>query len=73
MGIADDIQVFGTDDSHDLHLHEAVERTRNVDSHEGAFQKLKDSISSDMCLQYFDTTKPATLQVDASKVFLGVV
>ena len=43
-----------------------------TDSHEEAFQKLKDSISSDMCLQYFDTTKPVTLQVDASKVGLGV-
>ena len=26
-----------------------------------------------MCLQYFDTTKPDTLQVDASKVSLGAV
>ena len=27
VGIADDIQVFGTDDNHDLHLHEAMEIT----------------------------------------------
>ena len=44
-----------------------------TDSHEEAFQKLKDNISSDMCLQCFDTTKPVTLQVDASKVGLGAV
>ena len=47
-----------------------------TNSHEEAFQKLKDSISSDMCLQYlqyFDTTKPVPLQVDASKVGLGAV
>ena len=158
-GIADDIQVFGTDDHHYLHLHETMERTRKAgiklnydkciinskfcnffgivytpqgvmpdpkkiqvvkqmqapstkqelqsfigminylsqfvpsisdiitpfrklkrdvlfqwkDPHEEAFQKLKDSISSDMCLQYFDITKPFTLQVDASKVSLGAV
>ena len=28
--ITDDIQVFGTDDNHDLHLHEAMERTRKA-------------------------------------------
>ena len=44
-----------------------------ADSHEEAFQKLKESISSDMYLQYFDTTKPVTLQVDASKVGLGAI
>ena len=31
-----------------------------TESHEDAFQKLKDSISSDMYLQYFDTAKPVT-------------
>ena len=30
MGIADDIQVFGTDDNHDLHHHETMERTRKA-------------------------------------------
>ena len=147
VGIADDIQVFGTDDKHDLHLHEAMERMRKVgiklnydkciinsksckffcntyppqgvmpdpkkvqaikqmqapstkqqlqsfismvnylrqpvpstsdlttplrkllkrdvlfqwtDSHEEAFQKLTDSINSDICLHYFDTTKPVS-------------
>ena len=44
-----------------------------TDSHEEAFQKLKDSISSHTCLQHFDTTKPVTLQVDASRVGLGAV
>ena len=28
--IADDIQVFGTDDNHDTHLHEAMERVRSA-------------------------------------------
>ena len=44
-----------------------------TNSHEEAFQTLKGSINSDMCLQYFDTTKPVTLHVDASKVSLGAV
>ena len=30
VGIADDIQVFGSDQTHDLHLHEAMERTRKA-------------------------------------------
>ena len=30
VGIADDIQVFGNDKTHDLHLHEAMEKTRRV-------------------------------------------
>ena len=44
-----------------------------TDSHEANFQKLKDSISSDTCLMYFDPSKPITLQVDASQVGLGGV
>ena len=44
-----------------------------TDSYEEVFQKLKDSISSDMCFQYFDTAKPVTVQIDASKVGLGAV
>ena len=44
-----------------------------TDSHEETFQKLKDGISSDMCLQIFDTTKPVTFEVDASVVGLGAV
>ena len=30
VGIVDDIQVFGSDQTHDLHLHEAMERTRKA-------------------------------------------
>ena len=30
VGIADDIHVFGSDHTHDLHLHEAMERTRKA-------------------------------------------
>ena len=30
VGIVDDIQVFGTDDNHDVHLYEAMERTRKA-------------------------------------------
>ena len=30
VGLADDIQVFGTDDNHDFHLHEAMETTRKA-------------------------------------------
>ena len=41
-----------------------------TDNHEKEFQKLKSKVSSDACLQYFDTTKPVTWQVDASKVGL---
>ena len=44
-----------------------------TDSHKEALQKLKDSISSDMCPQYFDATKLVTLLVAASKVGLGAV
>ena len=44
-----------------------------TESHEANFQRLKESISSDTCLMYFDTTRPITLQVDASQVGLGVV
>ena len=32
------------------------------------FQRLKESISSNTCMMYFDTSKPVTLQVDASQV-----
>ena len=30
VGIANDIQVFGNDNTHDLHLHEAMDRTRRA-------------------------------------------
>ena len=44
-----------------------------TDSHEKEFQELRSKVSSNACLQYLDTTKPVTLQVDASKVGLGAV
>ena len=44
-----------------------------MDSHEIEFQELKGKVSSDACLQYYDTTKPVMLQEDASKVGLGAV
>ena len=42
-----------------------------TESHEASFQKLKDRISSDVCLMYFKSSKPVILQVDASKLSLG--
>ena len=44
-----------------------------TESHEANFQKMKDSINSDTCLMYYDTSKPIILQVDASQVGLGGV
>ena len=42
-------------------------------SHEIEFQELKSQVSSDACLEYIDTSKQVTLQLDASKVGLGAV
>ena len=39
-------------------------------SHEANFQRLKESVSSDTCLIYFDTSKPITLQVGLGGVLL---
>ena len=44
-----------------------------TDSHEKEFQELKSKVSSDAWLQYFDTTKPVTLQVDTLKIGLEAV
>ena len=44
-----------------------------TDTHEKEFQEFKREVRRDICLQYFDTPKPVTLQIDASKVGLGVV
>ena len=38
-----------------------------------AFQKIKNQISEDVCLRYFNTTKEVVLQVDAPQVGLGAV
>ncbi|KAK7093532.1 hypothetical protein V1264_007265 [Littorina saxatilis] len=40
-------------------------------SHQKAFQKVKDMICEDTALTYFDITKPAVIQVDASQQGLG--
>ena len=44
-----------------------------TESHEANFQKLKESISSDTCLMYSETSKPIILQVVVSQVGLGGV
>ena len=46
-----------------------------TESHEANFQKLKESISNDICLMYSDTCKPIpiTLQVDTTQDGLGAV
>ena len=41
-------------------------------SHEKQFNIIKQAISSTATLRYFDVDKPVTLQVDASKIGLGV-
>ena len=43
------------------------------EAHDVAFQKIKNQISEDVCLRYFDTTKDVVLQVDVSQVGLGAV
>ena len=43
------------------------------EAHDVAFQKIKNQISEDVCLRYFNTTKEVVLQVDASQVGLGAV
>ena len=43
------------------------------EAHDIAFQKIKNQISEDVCLRYFDTSKEVVLQVDASQVGLGAV
>ena len=42
------------------------------EAHDVAFQKIKNHISEDSCLQYFNSTKEV-LQVDVSQVGLGAV
>ncbi len=39
--------------------------------HQTAYEELKALISADTCLQYYDTTKPTILEVDASQKGLG--
>ena len=44
-----------------------------TESHKANFQKRKESISSNASLMYFDTSKPVSLEVNASQVGLGAV
>lgn len=44
-----------------------------TDRHEKAFNNLKYQLSNSDTLQYYDVTKPVTLQVDASQKGLGAV
>ena len=43
------------------------------EAHDVGFQKIKNQISQDVCLRYFNTTKEVVLQVDDSQVGLGAV
>ena len=43
------------------------------EAHDVAFQKIKNQISEDVCLWFFNTTKEVVLQVDASQVGLVAV
>ena len=67
--IADDIQVFGTDDNHDMHLHKAMERARSSGI-ELNFEKCV--IKSKSCTFFgsgytLQEVKPDTNKVDAIK------
>ena len=42
-------------------------------SQQAAFESIKSSIASATALQYYGTTKPVTLQTDASSFCLGTV
>ena len=43
------------------------------EAHDLAFQKIKNQISEDVCLRYFNTPKDVVLQVDISYVGLDAV
>ena len=63
--IADDIQVFGTDDKHDTHLHEAMKRVRS------AVIKLnfdKSMIKSKSCTFFGNVYTPQGVKPDPKKV-----
>ncbi len=54
---------------HEL-LKKEVEFAWNA-SYEAAFQKVKEAVVQSATLKYFDTTKPVTIQMDASQSGLG--
>ena len=51
-GITDDIQVFGTDDNHDLHPHKAMERAQK----EGIKLNFDKSIGASKSCEFFENT-----------------
>ena len=69
VGIVDDIQVFGSDQTHDLHLHEAMERTRRA----GIKLNYDKCIFKSKSCSFFgnnyttETVKPNPSKVDAIK------
>ena len=65
VGIADDIQVFSTDDNHELHLHEAVERTRKASI---KLNYAKCIINSKSCNFFGNMYTPQGVMCDPKKV-----
>ena len=65
FAIADDIQVYGSDTNHDIHLHEAMERTRQ------AWLKLnydKCGIKTKSCTLFGNVYTPQGVMPDPKKV-----
>ena len=60
--MADDIQVFGTDENHDIHLHEAMERVRS------AGIKLNFNQKSKSCTFFGNIYTPQGVKPDPKKV-----
>ena len=69
VGIADDIQVFGSDQTHDLHLHEAMERTRKAGIKLNYDKCIIKSSSCSFCSNIYtpEGTKPDPSKIDAIK------
>ena len=65
VGIADDIQVFGSDQIHDLHLHEAMERTKKADI---KLNYDKCIVKSRSCSFFGNIYTPEGVKPDPSKI-----
>ena len=65
VGIADDIQVFSTDDNHDLHLHEPMERMRKAGI---KLNYAKCTIKSKSCNFFGNMYTPQGVMPDPKKV-----
>ena len=65
VGIADDIQVFGNDSTHDLHLHEAIERTRRTGN---KLNYEKCIVKSKSCSFFGNICTPKGVKPDPNKV-----